>query len=82
MNPEDLTRPERFTERAQGKEKRTLINALRGCVVCVNRAGSAFGRGYCRASGRDFPSCQTSPGLQFQLDAPALDKIATEKLSP
>jgi hypothetical protein len=43
---EELTQPERFTERAQGKEKREQINEIGRCRVCVNRAGAAWGRGY------------------------------------
>lgn len=54
---DELTRPERFTEIAQARERRKTVKAAKGCAVCVFRAGSFHGHGYCRIASMDFPRC-------------------------
>jgi hypothetical protein len=72
---DDLTRPERYTERELGKEKRDRVHAVGHCRVCINRSGAAWGRGYCRVNGRTYPMCTRLEGVQFELDAVALATI-------
>ena len=61
---DELTRPERFTEFAQAREARA-----KGCSVCVHRAGSAWGKGYCKVVSLTFPRCMSgSAGVSFQRD--------------
>ena len=62
MNDDTLTRPERYTEFAQARERRKVVKAKKGCSVCAFRAGTAFGVGYCRIRSMDFPRCVTAGG--------------------
>lgn len=62
MNDDTLTRPERYTEFAQARERRKIVKRTKGCAVCKFRAGSAFGIGYCRIASMTFPRCVTAGG--------------------
>jgi hypothetical protein len=54
---DELTRPERYTEFAQARERRKVVKAVKGCLVCIFRAGSFHGHGFCRMSSMTFPRC-------------------------
>jgi hypothetical protein len=68
---DELTRPERFTEFAQARESRA-----KGCALCIHRAGSAWGRGYCKVVSLTFPRCMSGSGIKFERDFLAQEKAA------
>jgi hypothetical protein len=72
---DDLTAPERYTERALVQQRLDAAHKLGGCVCCVHRAFSAMGRGYCVEDGRTYPTCTRIAGPSFELDESALNRI-------
>lgn len=45
LDPEDLTGPERATERERAKRVREQVNAMGGCFCCLNRDRDSEGWG-------------------------------------
>jgi hypothetical protein len=76
---EPLTTPERSAEWRNVKRMRASIMRCGGCAVCANRAGSAWGRGYCKTESRTFPLCMATTGLSFELDESALGRIERKR---
>jgi len=74
---DDLTKPERACERGIAKRKLAEVYRRGGCLFCVNRAGSAWGIGYCTVASRSFPLC-LHDGLtpSFQLDETKMKRAA------
>lgn len=72
----DLTRPETAAEWPNVGRIRAQIYRCGGCAMCSNRAGSAWGRGYCKVESRTFPLCMKTPGLEFSLDESTIQRAA------
>lgn len=73
MNDDTLTRPERYTEIAQARERKKTVKAVKGCLVCSHRAWTFQGRGFCRIASLTFPRCVEQGGpLTYTPDFAAL----------
>jgi hypothetical protein len=70
---EELTRPERFTEFAQARERRKAVKAAKGCLVCKHRAWTFAGHGFCKITSQTFPRCiESGATVSFTPDYVAL----------
>lgn len=71
---DDMTRPERFCERATARRIRSEIYRRGGCGCCIHRdkESEAWDRAYCIQLGRSFPLCLKTSGIGFELDEIAI----------
>lgn len=62
-----LTRPERAAERELARRQRVKVVAAGGCPYCRN-AVHGWGVSACSTTGRTFPLCMKTRGVEFEPD--------------
>lgn len=64
---EPYSRPERAAERELARRQRIKVTAAGGCLYCKH-AVHGWGISACSTTGRTFPLCMKTPGVEFEPD--------------